>query len=42
MLVDATATGSLPGQLGPNGVLTTHQGLKLVDKPADWSSPLKG
>ncbi|NBE80140.1 hypothetical protein [Micromonospora rubida] len=42
VVVNVVAADSLLGQLGPNGVLTTYQGLKLVDKPADWSSPLKG
>ncbi len=42
VLVEVTTNNSLPGQLGPDGVMTVYQGLKLVDEPADWSSHLKG
>ncbi|MFG3558568.1 hypothetical protein ACGGAQ_29750 [Micromonospora sp. NPDC047557] len=42
VLVEVDADGALAGQLGPDGVLTAYRGLRLVDRPVEWSSHLKG
>ncbi|GAA3777772.1 hypothetical protein GCM10022225_77000 [Plantactinospora mayteni] len=42
VLVEVDANGALAGQLGPDGVLTAYRGLRLVDRPVEWSSHLKG